>query len=173
MPPQPAPGECRFCGRHVKFMKEHERNMHDGDAGRMDRIPCTFPYCTSKFLNKAALRKHFEKHHRFTKDQTPPVIPPPLPYPQEQNQEQQQETQPGHQDLHEGRTQDEQPQDQQHTESTLPRIEPTSHQQNQGHSVSNQVKDEQQSTASSGTLVSSLQGQHSQGGVEASSSSDT
>ncbi|KAK3815494.1 MAG: hypothetical protein J3Q66DRAFT_344913 [Benniella sp.] len=75
MPPQPAPGDCRFCGRHFKFLREHEKNMHDGDAGRMERVPCTFPYCTSRFLNKAALRKHFEKHHRFAKSPSPPPAP--------------------------------------------------------------------------------------------------
>ncbi|KAF9354636.1 hypothetical protein BGX34_010895 [Mortierella sp. NVP85] len=75
MPPQPAPGDCRFCGRHFKFLREHEKNMHDGDAGRMERVPCTFPYCTSRFLNKAALRKHFEKHHRFARSPSPPPAP--------------------------------------------------------------------------------------------------
>lgn len=76
MPPQPFPGDCRFCGRHFKFLREHIKNMHDGDAGRMDRVPCTVPYCTSRFLNKAALRKHFEKHHRFAnKSPSPPPAP--------------------------------------------------------------------------------------------------
>ncbi|KAI7829489.1 hypothetical protein BC939DRAFT_474390 [Gamsiella multidivaricata] len=66
MPPQAAPGFCRFCFREFKFLKEHEQNMHDGDKGRMEPVECSEPTCFAKFLNRAALRKHYEKHHRFT-----------------------------------------------------------------------------------------------------------